>query len=81
MRYQIITDLQAMLDAFDSRQIDVIPTLSRAEAEDRMNNKDVVITRAPSRFYPVIHFKITRASRSATSAFARRSTWRSIATR
>jgi len=59
MRYMIITEPQSLLAAFDSRQLDVNGAiLSRSQAEDRMKNGNLIISPVPTRFYPVIWFKI-----------------------
>jgi peptide/nickel transport system substrate-binding protein len=60
MRYIIITEPQSLLAAFDSGQHDVNGAImNKAQAEDRMKKEDkFVIVKVPTRFYPVIHFKI-----------------------
>jgi ABC-type transport system substrate-binding protein len=56
--YSIIEDHQALRDAFDSNAVDAIPMLTRAEAEQRKDDEEVVIAKsAVSGSYPVIHFK------------------------
>jgi peptide/nickel transport system substrate-binding protein len=58
IRYIIITEPQSLLAAFDSKQHDVNGALmNRAQAEERAKNCDLVVKKAPTRFYPVIHFK------------------------
>ena len=58
IRYIIITEPQSLLAAFDSGQHDVNGALmNRAQAEERMKNPDFIVKKAPTRFYPVIHFK------------------------
>lgn len=60
MRYIIITEPQSLLAAFDSGQHDVNGAImNKAQAEDRMKQEDkFVVVKVPTRFYPVIHFKI-----------------------
>jgi ABC-type transport system substrate-binding protein len=59
LRYIIITEPQSLLAAFDSRQLDVNGAiLSRAQAEERMKNDNLIVGKVPTRFYPVVHFKI-----------------------
>ncbi len=59
MRYIVITEPQSLLAAFDSGQHDVNGAImSKAQAEERMKNDKFVIGKVPTRFYPVIHFKI-----------------------
>ena len=59
MRYMIITEPQSLLAAFDSRQLDVNGAiLSRSQAEDRMQNENLIVQQVPTRFYPVVWFKI-----------------------
>ena len=59
MRYVIITEPQSLLAAFDSGQHDVNGSImNKAQAEDRMKNDNFIIVKIPTRFYPVIHFKI-----------------------
>jgi len=58
IRYIIITEPQSLLAAFDSGQHDVNGALmNRAQAEERMKNPNFIVKKAPTRFYPVIHFK------------------------
>jgi len=58
-RYIIITEPQSLLAAFDSGQHDINGALmNKAQAEERMKKKDLIVVKAPTRFYPVIHFKI-----------------------
>jgi peptide/nickel transport system substrate-binding protein len=58
IRYIIITEPQSLLAAFDSGQHDVNGALmNRAQAEERMKDADLIVKKAPTRFYPVIHFK------------------------
>ena len=58
IRYIIITEPQSLLAAFDSGQHDVNGALmNRAQAEERMKKADFIVKKAPTRFYPVIHFK------------------------
>ena len=58
IRYIIITEPQSLLAAFDSRQHDVNGALmNKAQAEERMKKSDFIVQKAPTRFYPVIHFK------------------------
>jgi peptide/nickel transport system substrate-binding protein len=58
IRYIIITEPQSLLAAFDSGQHDVNGALmNRAQAEERMKNANFIVKKAPTRFYPVIHFK------------------------
>jgi peptide/nickel transport system substrate-binding protein len=58
IRYIIITEPQSLLAAFDSGQHDVNGALmNRAQAEERMRDADLIVKKAPTRFYPVIHFK------------------------
>jgi len=57
--YIIITEPQSLLAAFDSGQHDINGALmNRAQAEERMKKQDLIVVKAPTRFYPVIHFKI-----------------------
>ncbi|TMG03702.1 MAG: ABC transporter substrate-binding protein [Chloroflexi bacterium] len=59
IRYIIITEPQSLLAAFDSGQHDINGALmNKAQAEERMKKKDLIVVKAPTRFYPVIHFKI-----------------------
>src|SRR5207244_9843219 len=59
MRYIIITEPQSLLAAFDSGQHDVNGAiLNKAQAEDRMKNENFILGKVPTRFYPVVHFKI-----------------------
>jgi len=59
MRYIIISEPQSLLAAFDSGQHDVNGAiLNKAQAEDRMKNDNLILGKVPTRFYPVIHFKI-----------------------
>jgi peptide/nickel transport system substrate-binding protein len=59
IRYIIITEPQSLLAAFDSGQHDVNGAImNRAQAEDRMKKGKFNIVTVPTRFYPVIHFKI-----------------------
>ena len=60
MRYIVISEPQSLLAAFDSGQHDVNGAImNKAQAEDRMKKKDkFVIGKVPTRFYPVVHFKI-----------------------
>ncbi|MGH9197446.1 MAG: ABC transporter substrate-binding protein, partial [Acidimicrobiia bacterium] len=60
MRYIIITEPQSLLAAFDSGQHDVNGAiLNKAQAEDRIKKEDkFIVVKVPTRFYPVIHFKI-----------------------
>ncbi len=59
MRYIIISEPQSLLAAFDSGQHDVNGAiLNKAQAEDRMKKDDFIIGKVPTRFYPVVHFKI-----------------------
>ncbi len=61
IRYIIITEPQSLLAAFDSGQHDINGALmNRAQAEERMKNCDLIVKKAPTRFYPVIHFKIRK---------------------
>jgi len=56
--YIIITEPQSLLAAFDSGQHDVNGALmNRAQAEERQKNPNLIVVKAPTRFYPVIHFK------------------------
>jgi peptide/nickel transport system substrate-binding protein len=58
IRYIIITEPQSLLAAFDSRQHDINGAIMRkAQAEERMKKQDLIVVKAPTRFYPVIHFK------------------------
>ena len=58
IRYIIITEPQSLLAAFDSGQHDINGALmNRAQGEERMKDPDLVVVKAPTRFYPVIHFK------------------------
>jgi peptide/nickel transport system substrate-binding protein len=58
IRYIIITEPQSLLAAFDSGQHDVNGALmNRAQAEERMKKSELIVKKAPTRFYPVIHFK------------------------
>src|SRR5574341_450078 len=59
LRYMIITEPQSLLAAFDSRQLDVNgAVLTRSMAEERMRNENLIVERVPTRFYPVVWFKI-----------------------
>jgi len=59
MKYIIITEPQSLLAAFDSGQHDVNGAImNKAQAEDRMKNDNFIIGKVPTRFYPVIHFKM-----------------------
>ena len=59
MRYIIISEPQSLLAAFDSRQHDVNGAiLNKAQAEERMKKDQFTIGKVPTRFYPVVHFKI-----------------------
>jgi peptide/nickel transport system substrate-binding protein len=59
IRYIIITEPQSLLAAFDSGQHDINGALmNKAQAEERMKKRDLIVVKAPTRFYPVIHFKI-----------------------
>ncbi|MGH8248941.1 MAG: ABC transporter substrate-binding protein, partial [Gammaproteobacteria bacterium] len=59
INYIIITEPQSLLAAFDSRQHDINGALmNRAQAEERRKDDKRVVINAPTRFYPVIHFKI-----------------------
>ena len=59
IRYIVITEPQSLLAAFDSGQHDINGALmNKAQAEERMKKKDLIVVKAPTRFYPVIHFKI-----------------------
>jgi peptide/nickel transport system substrate-binding protein len=59
MRYIIISEPQSLLAAFDSGAHDVNGAiLNKAQAEDRMKDENFNIGKVPTRFYPVIHFKI-----------------------
>jgi ABC-type transport system substrate-binding protein len=59
MRYIIISEPQSLLAAFDSGQHDVNGAiLNKAQAEDRMKKDQFTIGKVPTRFYPVVHFKI-----------------------
>jgi len=59
MRYIIISEPQSLLAAFDSGAHDVNGAImNKAQAEDRMKNENFIVGKVPTRFYPVIHFKI-----------------------
>jgi len=59
MRYIMITEPQSLLAAFDSGQHDVNGAImNKAQAEERMKKDHLIIGKIPTRFYPVIHFKI-----------------------
>ena len=59
MRYIVISEPQSLLAAFDSGAHDVNGAiLNKAQAEDRMKNENFIVGKVPTRFYPVIHFKI-----------------------
>lgn len=58
INYIIITEPQSLLAAFDSGQHDVNGALmNRAQAEERAKKAQFIVVKAPTRFYPVIHFK------------------------
>ena len=58
INYLIITEPQSLLAAFDSGQHDVNGALMRkAQAEERAKKEQFIVVKAPTRFYPVIHFK------------------------
>jgi peptide/nickel transport system substrate-binding protein len=59
MRYIVISEPQSLLAAFDSGQHDVNGAImNKRQAEDRMKKDQFSIGKVPTRFYPVIHFKI-----------------------
>ncbi len=59
INYIVITEPQSLLAAFDSGQHDVNGALMRRDqAEARQTNPNFIVVAAPTRFYPVIHFKI-----------------------
>jgi peptide/nickel transport system substrate-binding protein len=60
MRYIVISEPQSLLAAFDSGQHDVNGAImNKAQAEDRMSKTDkFVVRKLPTRFYPVVHFKM-----------------------
>jgi ABC-type transport system substrate-binding protein len=58
INYIIITEPQSLLAAFDSGQHDVNGALMRKpQAEERAKKEQFIVVKAPTRFYPVIHFK------------------------
>jgi len=58
IRYIIITEPQSLLAAFDSGQHDINGAImNKAQAEERMKKGNLIVVKAPTRFYPVIHFK------------------------
>jgi ABC-type transport system substrate-binding protein len=60
IRYIIISEPQSLLAAFDSGQHDVNGALmNKAQAEDRQKKTEkFFVGKVPTRFYPVVHFKI-----------------------
>lgn len=59
IRYIVISEPQSLLAAFDSGQHDVNGSImNKAQAEDRMKKDQFTIGKVPTRFYPVVHFKI-----------------------
>jgi peptide/nickel transport system substrate-binding protein len=58
INYIIITEPQSLLAAFDSGQHDINGALmNKAQAEERAKKEDFIVVKAPTRFYPCIHFK------------------------
>ncbi len=57
--YIVITENSSLLAGFRSGQHDVNGAfLTKTDAEDLQKNADIVVTKAPSLFYPVIHMKM-----------------------
>ncbi|MDO8614494.1 MAG: ABC transporter substrate-binding protein [Dehalococcoidia bacterium] len=59
LTYIVITENSSLLSAFENGQHDVNGAfLTKKDAEDLQNNGDIVVGKAPSLFYPVIHMKM-----------------------
>jgi ABC-type transport system substrate-binding protein len=56
--YVIITEASSLLAAFDSGKHDINGALlTRKQGEERKKDPKFIVSDAPTRFYPVIHFK------------------------